>query len=162
MAESSFDIVSEINMQEITNAVDQAKREIANRFDFKGSKSDLTLLKEELVLLSDDEGKMKQLQDVFDSKLIKRGIPLKALQYGNIEQSAGQAVRKKATFVSGLPDDVIKKINKLIKDSKIKVKTQVMDKKIRVTGKSRDDLQQIISLLKENDLPVPLQFVNYK
>jgi len=162
MAESSFDIVSEINMQELSNAVDQAKREIQTRFDFKGSKSSLELTKEELIMISDDEGKMKQLQDVLDSKLIKRGISLKSLTYGTVDNAHGGTVRKKAGFVSGLPDDVIKKINKIIKESKAKLKSQTMDQKIRVTAKSRDDLQNLMKTLKESDISVPLQYTNYK
>ncbi len=162
MAESSFDVVSQIDMQELTNAIDQTKREILTRFDFKGSKSELTLSKDELVLFSDDEGKLKQLIDVMESKLIKRGISLKALRYQKLEQAAGQSVRQKATFVNGIPKDDIKVINKMIKDTNPKIKTQIMDEKIRVTGKSRDELQEIISMLKNADLPVALQFDNYK
>ncbi len=162
MAESSFDVVSQIDMQELTNAIDQTKREILTRFDFKGSKSELTLSKDELVLFSDDEGKLKQLIDVMESKLIKRGISLKALRYQKLEQAAGQSVRQKATFVNGIPKDDIKVINKMIKDKNPKIKTQIMDEKIRVTGKSRDELQEIIAMLKNADLPVALQFDNYK
>lgn len=162
MAESSFDIVSQIDMQELSNAVDQAKREIANRFDFKGSKSEITLNKDELVLISDDEGKLNQLKDVLASKLVKRGISLKAVKYDKIEPAASQTVRQKASFISGIPKDDIKAINKMIRDTKLKVKTQAMDEKIRVTGKSRDDLQNIIQMLKEKDYPIPLQFENYK
>lgn len=162
MAESSFDIVSQIDMQELSNAVDQAKREIANRFDFKGSKSEITLNKEELVLISDDEGKLNQLKDVLASKLVKREISLKAIKYEKIEPAAAQTVRQKAGFVNGIPKDDIKAINKMIKDSKLKIKTQSMDEKIRVTGKSRDDLQAVIQMLKEKDYHIPLQFENYK
>lgn len=162
MADSSFDIVSETDWQEITNAVDQANREIGNRFDFKNSKSELNLGKDSLEMISDDKGKMKQLNDVLQSKLIKRGIPLKAAQYSTLESAAGGTVRQVVTFVSGIEQDHAKKINKMIKDSKLKVKSQLMEDKIRVTGKSRDDLQQIIQLLKKADLDIPLQFTNYR
>ncbi len=162
MAESSFDMVSQINMQELTNAVDQTKREIANRFDFKGTKVSIELGKEELTLVADDEGKMNQLKDVFHSKLFKRGIALKAVKYGTPEQASGGLVREKATFVNGIPKDICKDINKMIKDSKLKVKAQTLDEKIRVSGKSKDDLQKVMALVKEKDLEVPIQFNNYK
>ena len=163
MADSSFDIVSEINHQELTNAVDQAKREIGTRFDFKGTNSEIELTKENLELSTVDEGKLKQLIDVLHSKLIKRGISLKALDYGNVETASGARVRQKATFVAGVEGDMAKKIHKLIKESPAKVKSSSMDQIIRVTGKSKDDLQKIMKLLKESDqITIPLQFKNFK
>ena len=162
MADSSFDIVSEINWQELTNAVDQAKRELGNRFDFKGSKCSLELAKEELTLVADDEMKMKQLEDIFHSKLIQRGISLKAVTYSKPEGISGGLQKKKATFVSGIPDDMCKKINAIIRDSKLKLKSQTMDQKIRVTGKKKDELQRIMAILREKELTIPLQFTNYR
>jgi len=163
MADASLDIVSEVNFQELTNAIDQAKKEILNRFDFKKSISSFDLTKSDLTLLSDDEGKMNQLKDVLNSKLIKRGISLKSLKYGKLEQAAGQSVRHKAEFVQGLDQESCKIIHKLIKDSKLKLKSQTMDQKVRVIGKSRDDLQEIMALLKASDkITVPLQFTNFK
>ena len=163
MAESSFDIVSEINKQELVNAIDQARREVSTRFDFKGSKSAIEHTKEEITLVSDDEGKLKQLIDVFHSKLIKRGISLKGLTYGKVEEAGGMTVRQKAGIVSGIDAETAKKIHKIIKESKIKVKSQSMDIKVRVTGKSRDELQQVIALLKDHkEITIPLQYTNYK
>lgn len=163
MADSSFDIVSEVDFQEVTNAIDQTKREIGNRFDFKGSVSDIELKNEEMILVSDDEGKLKQLKDVLHSKLIKRGIDLKAVKYESLEQAAGQSVRQKAGFISGIPKDTAKTINKEIKDSKLKVKSQTMDEKVRVTAKSKDDLQQVMAMLKKSaKVDIPLQFTNYR
>ena len=163
MADSSFDIVSEINHQELTNAVDQAKREINTRFDFKGTDSEIELTKENLVLSTVDEGKLKQLLDVLHSKLIKRGISLKALDYGTIEAASGMRVRQKATFIAGVEGDMARKIHKIIKDQPGKIKSSSMDQIIRVTAKSKDDLQKIMALLKSSDeITIPLQFKNFK
>lgn len=163
MADSAFDIVSEIDRQEMVNAVDQTRREISTRFDFKGSKSSLELGKEELTLISDDEGKLDQLIDVLHSKMIKRGLSLKALNYGKVAESGQMTVRQTAALVQGLDQDTSKKIHKLIKDSKLKVKSATMDQRVRVTAKSRDDLQQVIALLRDSkEITIPLQFTNYK
>ncbi|MRX73490.1 YajQ family cyclic di-GMP-binding protein [Bacillus lacus] len=160
--ESSFDIVSKIELPEVSNAIGIAKKEISTRYDFKGSKSDVSLEKEELVLISDDEFKLDQLKDVLISKLIKRGVPIKNIQYGKIENASGGTVRQRASLVSGIDKENAKKINNLIKDSGVKVKSQIQDDQIRVTGKSRDDLQAIISAIKSADLPIEVQFVNYR
>lgn len=162
MADSSFDMVSQVNLQELTNAVDQTKREIGNRYDFKGTKVSIELDKEELTLVADDDMKMQQLKDVFHGKLVKRGIAIKAVQYATPEQASGGMIREKATLVNGIPADIAKDINKLIKDSKLKVRSQTMDEKIRVSGKSKDDLQKVMALVKEKELPVPIQFNNYR
>jgi len=163
MADSSYDIISEINKQELTNAIDQAKREISTRFDFKNSKSEIILDNESLELISDDEGKMKQLIDVVETKLIKREISLKGVVFGDLEKAQGGLVRRKATFVQGIESEMARKINKAIKKSKLKVKSQVMDQKIRVSGKSKDDLQAVMKLLKESkEINIPLQYTNYK
>ncbi|MBN6887581.1 cyclic-di-GMP-binding protein [Cytobacillus horneckiae] len=160
--DSSFDIVSKVDFSEVTNAINIAMKEIQTRYDFKGSKSQISLDKEELVLISDDEYKLDQLKDVLLSKLIKRGIPIKNLDYGKIEGASGGTVRQRASLVQGIDKDNAKKINTLIKNSGVKVKSQMQEDQIRVTGKNRDDLQKIISLVKEADLTVDVQFVNYR
>lgn len=163
MADYSFDIVSEINHQELINAVDQTKRELLTRFDFKGSKADVEIGKEDVTLTAEDDSKLTQLKDIFHTKLIKRGISLKALTYQTPEKAAGATARQKAKIVAGLDVETIKTINRLIKDSAIKVKTQQMDQKIRVTSNSKNTLQEIIQLLKDNkDITIPLQFNNYR
>ncbi|MBU8877425.1 YajQ family cyclic di-GMP-binding protein [Bacillus sp. FJAT-29790] len=160
--ESSFDIVSKVDFSEVTNAINIAMKEIQTRYDFKGSKSNVTLDKEELVLISDDEYKLGQLKDVLFSKMIKRGIPIKNLDYGKLEGASGGTVRQRAKIAQGIDKDNAKKINTLIKNSGLKVKSQVQDDQVRVTGKNRDDLQQIIAAVKEADLTVDVQFVNYR
>jgi cyclic-di-GMP-binding protein len=160
--ESSFDIVSKVDLSEVTNAINIAMKEISTRYDFKGSKSDISLDKEELVLISDDEYKLEQLKDVLLGKLIKRGVPVKNLDYGKIEGASGGTVRQRAKLVSGIDKENAKKITAIIKNSGVKVKSQVQDDQVRVTGKSRDDLQMIISLVKEADLTVDVQFMNYR
>ncbi len=161
-SESSFDIVSEMNWQELANAIDQAQREIGNRFDFKGTKVAVTLENKELILLADDEGKLKQLKDVVESILIKRGIALKSVDYQKIEAALGGIVRQKALFINGIAQEHAKKINLLIRDSKLKVRSQVEGEKLRVTGKSKDDLQEVMKLLNGANLPIPLQYTNYR
>lgn len=160
--ENSFDIVSKVELSEVTNAITQATKEIAQRYDFKGSKSTISLEKEDLVLVSDDEYKLEQVKDVLSSKLIKRDISLRNIDFGKIEPASGGTVRQRGKIAQGIDADNAKKINKLIKDSNLKVKSQIQADQIRVTGKSRDDLQQIIALLKGADLPLDLQFINFR
>ncbi|MGD6899421.1 YajQ family cyclic di-GMP-binding protein [Bacillus infantis] len=160
--ESSFDIVSKVDLSEVTNAISIAMKEVKTRYDFKGSKSDVTLDKEELVLISDDEYKLDQLKDVLLSKMIKRGIPIKNLDYGKIEAASGGTVRQRAKLMQGIDKENAKKINTLIKNSGLKVKSQVQDDQVRVTGKNRDDLQQVIAAVREADLTVDVQFINYR
>ncbi|MCM3662985.1 YajQ family cyclic di-GMP-binding protein [Mesobacillus subterraneus] len=160
--ESSFDIVSKVEMTEVTNAISIAMKEIQTRYDFKGSKSEISLDKEELVLVSDDEFKLDQLKDVLFSKMIKRGIPVKNLDYGKVERASGGTVRQRAKLVQGIDKENAKKINTIIKNSGVKVKSQVQDDQVRVTGKNRDDLQKIIAAVREADLTVDVQFVNYR
>jgi len=162
VAEHSFDIVSKIDMQEVTNAVNQAMREIETRFDFKGSKSSITQEKDGLTVVSDDEYKLNSVKDILLSKLVKRGISPKALEYGKIEPAASGTVRQRIGLKQGIDQANAKTINNLIRDSKIKVKSQIQGDQIRVSGKSKDDLQQVIQLLKGADLPIELQFVNYR
>ncbi|WP_058304000.1 YajQ family cyclic di-GMP-binding protein [Gorillibacterium timonense] len=160
--ENSFDVVSKIDMQELNNALNQASREIETRFDFKGSKSSITLEKEELVVLSDDEFKLQNVLDILTSKMAKRGISLKNLDYGKVEPASGSLVRQKIKLRQGIDQEIAKKINIMIRDSKRKVTSQIQGDQVRVTGKSRDDLQAIIQLLKQADLPVELQFLNFR
>ncbi|UKS29819.1 YajQ family cyclic di-GMP-binding protein [Paenibacillus sp. HWE-109] len=160
--ESSFDIVSKVDMQELTNAIQQAEKEILTRFDFKGSKSSIKLDKDQLVVTSDDEFKLQNVLDIMHAKMTKRGISIKNLEYSKVEPAAGQTVRQKISMKQGVDQDNSKKINILIRDSKLKVKTQIQGDQIRVTGKSRDDLQAVIALLRKADIPLDLQFVNMK
>jgi cyclic-di-GMP-binding protein len=160
--ESSFDVVSKVELPEVSNAISIALKEIQTRYDFKGSKSNITLEKEELVLVSDDDYKMEQLKDVLISKLIKRGVPTKNIEYGKLEAASGGTVRQKAKLVQGIDKENAKKINTIIKNSGLKVKSQIQDDQIRVTGKNRDDLQQIISAIRSADLSVDVQFINYR
>jgi len=162
LADYSFDIVSKLDMQELNNAIQQAEKEIANRFDLKGTKSEVTLEKQELVVCSDDEYKLKSVIDILQSKMVKRGISLKHLEYGKIEPAAGSTVRQRIKLRQGIDQDNAKKINTLIRDSRLKVKSQIMGDQIRVSGKSKDDLQSVIRMLKEADLPLELQFVNMR
>ncbi|MCP8968276.1 YajQ family cyclic di-GMP-binding protein [Ectobacillus ponti] len=160
--ESSFDIVSKVEMPEVTNAINLALKEIGTRYDFKGSKSDIKLEKEEIVLISDDEFKLNQLADVLISKLAKRNVPIKNLEYGKVEGASGGTVRQRVTLKQGIDKELAKKINTIIKDTKLKVKSQVQDDQVRVTGKNRDDLQAIIAAVRGADLPIELQFINYR
>ncbi len=160
--ESSFDIVSKVDLSQVTNAINITMKEISNRYDFKGSKSNVSLENDEIVLISDDEFKLGQLKDVLLGKLIKRGVPVKNLNYGKIEKAAGGTVRQRAALVQGIDKENAKKINTIIKNSGLKVKSQIQDDQIRVSGKSRDDLQKIIAAIREADLPIDVQFVNYR
>ncbi|MBU8708770.1 YajQ family cyclic di-GMP-binding protein [Bacillus subtilis] len=160
--ESSFDIVSKVELPEVQNAIQIALKEISTRYDFKGSKSDISLDKEELVLVSDDEFKLSQLKDVLVSKLIKRNVPTKNIDYGKVENASGGTVRQRAKLVQGIDKDNAKKINTIIKNSGLKVKSQVQDDQVRVTGKNKDDLQQIISAVRGADLQIDVQFINFR
>ncbi|MFZ0076636.1 YajQ family cyclic di-GMP-binding protein [Exiguobacterium sp. RIT452] len=160
--DNSFDIVSQINIEEVKNAMQVALKEITNRFDFKGSKSDMKLEKEDLILISDDDFKLDQVKDVLTAKLIKREVPTKNLQYEKVEQAAGNTVRQRVILKSGIDRDDAKKINTAVKESKLKVKTQIQDDQIRVTAKSRDDLQQVMQIVRELPLSVDVQFINFR
>lgn len=158
----SFDIVSKTEMQEVANAVQQAQKELAQRFDFKGSKSEIELTKDELVLVSDDEGKLRSLKDIVETKLVKRKVSLKALDYGKIEQAALGTVRQRAKIVQGIESEKAKAIVKAIKDAKLKVQASIQSDQVRVVGRSKDDLQRAIALVREKDFGIPLQFTNYR
>jgi hypothetical protein len=161
-AENSFDVVSKIDMAEVTNAVTQAMKEIGQRFDFKGSKSNITQEKDALVIVSDDEYKLKSVIDILQGKLVKRGVPVKNLSYGKVEAALAGTVRQKITLQQGIPIDKAKEIVKAIKDSKIKVQASIQADQVRVSGKDRDNLQTVIQLLKGKDFGVELQFDNYR
>ena len=161
-AENSFDVVSKIDMAEVTNAVTQAMKEIGQRFDFKGSKSNITQEKDALVILSDDEYKLKSVIDILQGKLVKRGVPVKNLTYGKVEAALAGTVRQKIALQQGIPIDKAKELVKAIKDSKIKVQASIQADQVRVSGKDRDNLQTVIQLLKGRDFGIELQFDNYR
>ncbi|TKH43201.1 YajQ family cyclic di-GMP-binding protein [Paenibacillus terrae] len=161
-SENSFDIVSKMDMQELTNAVHQTEREIETRFDFKGSKSSLKLEKEALTIASEDEYKLNAVIDILQSKMAKRGLSLKNVEYGKLEPASMGSVRQRLALKQGIDQDNAKKINILIRDSKLKVRSQIQGDQIRVTGKNKDDLQAVIQLLRKADLPLELQFMNMK
>jgi uncharacterized protein YajQ (UPF0234 family) len=162
--EHSFDIVSKVDLQEVLNAVQQAMKEIQQRFDFRGSKSDIDLNKDkhEITLVSDDEGKLKSVVDILQTKLIKRGISLKALSYGKIEQASGGTVRQIVTLQEGIAVDKAKEIVKLIKDAKMKVQAEIQKDQVRVRAKKIDDLQTAIGLIKDKDFWIHIEFINYR
>ncbi len=160
--DASFDIVSKLDLQEVDNAVNQANKEIETRFDFKNSKSKIEFGEDSITLYSDDEYKLTAVYDVLQSKCVKRGVSLKALKLGKVEPASGGTVRQSVTLQQGIDQDTAKTITKLVKDSKIKVQASIQGDQVRVSGKSRDDLQAVIQLLQSSDMPVPLQFVNYR
>src|SRR5688572_863828 len=149
-------------MQEVSNAIQQAQKELAQRFDFKGSKSSIELTAEEIILVSDDEGKLRSVKDIVETKLIKRGVSLKALDYGKVEQAAGGTVRVHTKIVQGIEVEKAKAIVRSLKDAKLKVQASIQSDQVRVTGRSKDDLQKAIALVKSNDYGIPLQFTNYR
>jgi uncharacterized protein YajQ (UPF0234 family) len=162
--EHTFDIVCKVDMQEVLNAVNQTMKEVSQRFDFKGSKSSVDLDKDKgtLTLLSDDELKLKSLIDILQSKLVRRGIPLKTLSYGKIEQAAGNTVRQVVTLQQGIPTDKAKEIVKDIKDTRLKVTAEIQKDQVRVKGKKIDDLQAVIARIKEKDYGIYVSFTNYR
>lgn len=162
--EHSFDVASKVDMQEILNAQQQAAKEISQRFDFKGSKSGIELNKEksELVVVSDDEHKLKSVIDILQGKLVKRGVSLKALKYGKVEQATGGTVRQAIGLQQGIDIENAKNIVKLIKDTKLKVQSEIQKDQVRVRAKKIDDLQAIMKMLKEKDFDFHIEFVNYR
>lgn len=158
----SFDIVSKVNMQEVDNAVNQTKREIETRYDFKGSKCSITLLKNEIEIIADNDFKLNQVLEVLKAKAVKRGINLKSLVPGKIEKASGDTLRQKISIKQGLSQEEAKELSKIIKDTKLKVQTQILGEELRVSGKKKDDLQEVIAHLKSIDYKVPLQFTNYR
>ncbi len=158
----SFDIVSKVDMQEVDNAVNQAIKEISQRYDFKGSKCQITSEKDSVKILADDDYKLKAVVDVLQSKFMKRNISIKALQYGKVEPASGGMVRQIITVQQGISKEKAKDITTAIKESKLKVQAQIQDDQVRVTGKNRDDLQDAIQLLKGKDMNVEMQFTNFR
>ena len=163
MAENSFDVVSKVDLQEVSNAIQNALKEVHTRFDLKDSKSDIQLEgKDTIVLSSVDEYKLKAVNDILQGKLVKRGVPLKALTYGVVEPAAGSTVRQKISMQQGIPAEKAKEIVKVIKDSKKKVQASIQGDSVRVSGKDRDTLQEIIALLRGRDFGIDMQFTNYR
>jgi len=160
--EFSFDVVSKTDLQEVANAIQQAQKELAQRFDFKGSKSSIELTNDEIVLSSDDEGKLRSVKDIVESKLVKRKVSLKALDYGKVEPAVGGTVRQHAKIVQGIETEKAKAIVRTIKDAKLKVQASIQSDQVRVVGRNKDDLQKAISLVREQDFGIPLQFTNYR
>ncbi|GFO53116.1 UPF0234 protein [Geomonas sp. Red276] len=158
----SFDIVSKVDMQEVDNAVNQAVKEIAQRYDFKGTKSEVTLEKDAIKVLADDDFKLKAIIDILQSKFVKRNISPKALQYEKAEAASGGMVRQMITLQVGIPKEKAKEIGQIIKETKLKVQSQIQDDQVRVTGKNIDDLQEVIKTLKAKDLDIDMQFVNFR
>ena len=161
-ADSSFDIVCKVDMQEVTNAVDQARREVDTRYDLKGTKNEIKLEKTDLTITTADEMKLKAVVDILQSKLHKRGVPLKALTYGDVEPAAGSTFRQKIGLQQGIPIEKAKEIVRLIKDAKIKVQASIQEDQVRVSGKSKDDLQRVMAMVREKELGIALQFTNYR
>ena len=163
MADSSFDVVSEVDWMEVQNAVQQAQKEIQTRFDFKGSASEIKLEGHEaIVLVGDDDLKLKNVRDILDQKLVKRGVSLKALEAKDPEPAAKATLRQRLTFKTGLDADTAREIVKFIKTLPIKVQTTTQGDQVRVTGKKKDDLQVVIGALRGRDWPRALQFTNYR
>ena len=163
MPDNSFDIVSKIDLQEVSNAIQQAMKEITTRFDLKDSKSSIAMEgKDAIVLHSADEYKLKAINDIFQQKLVKRGVPLKGLIYGTIEPAAGSTAKQKITMQQGIPIEKAREIVKFIKDSKKKLQASIQADLVRVSGKDRDTLQEIIALLKQKDFGIDTQFTNYR
>lgn len=158
----SFDIVSEIDMQEADNAVNQARKEIESRYDFKGSKSEIQWDKKEITILGDDDYKMGAMKDVLQSKFHKRNIDIRVLKFSDIEPAGGQMKRQKISLVQGIEKEASKEITKAIKDSKLKVQAQIADDKVRVTSKSIDELQETMTFLRSQKFSVPIQFNNLR
>jgi uncharacterized protein YajQ (UPF0234 family) len=162
MSEFSFDIVSKVDRQSLADAVNQAQREIATRFDFKNSKSSIELADLTITIVADDDMKLRNVTDIIQSKCVKRGVSLKALKYGKAETASGGTLRQIVTCAQGIEKDQAKKITEAIKNAKLKVSTQIQDDQIRVASKSKDDLQKAMALVKAMPLDFPVQFTNYR
>ena len=160
--QNSFDIVSEVNQAEIVNAINQTLKEVRQRFDFKGSAASVALEDKELVLTAEDETKLRNMNDILQHKLVRRGVPLKAFSYGKAEPAAGGTVRQRVAIQQGIPQDKAKEIVKFIKDTKAKVQAAIQGDVVRVSGKDRDTLQDVIARLKAKDFNINMQFTNYR
>ncbi|OGL45249.1 MAG: YajQ family cyclic di-GMP-binding protein [Candidatus Schekmanbacteria bacterium RBG_16_38_11] len=159
---NSFDIVSQVNMQEVDNSIYQSQKEIDQRFDFKGTNTKIERSGEEVTIITTDEFKLKSVLEILRTKLVKRGVSVKALEYGKVEQAFSGNVRQVIKIKQGIDQEQGKKINKLIKDSKLKVQVTIQGDSLRVFSKSKDELQTVMKLLRDTDLPINLQFVNYR
>lgn len=162
MADPSFDIVSEVALPEVVNAVAQAQKEIVQRFDLKGTAAGIEQKEKVLTLTANDEFGLKAVNDILQNKLVKRGVSLKSLDYGKVEPAAKATVRQEVTIVNGIATEKAKEIVKAIKDAKLKVQAAIQGEQVRVTGKKKDDLQGVIALLRGKDFGIPLQFTNYR
>ena len=163
MPDNSFDIVSKIDLQEVSNAIQQAMKEVKTRFDLKDSKSEISIEgKEAIILHSADEFKLKAVNDILQQKLVKRGVPLKGLTYGAIEPAAGSTSKQKISMQQGIPIEKAREIVKLVKDSKKKVQASIQGDLVRVSGRDRDTLQEVIALLRNHDFGIDMQFTNYR
>ena len=158
----TFDIISEVNQVEVRNAVDQANKEVSTRFDFKGSDARVELAEKTLTLYADDDFKLKQVTDVLTGKLTKRGVDIRALEYGNVEKISGNKVKQAVTLRVGIAQELAKKIVKLVKDSRLKVQASIQGDAVRVSGAKRDDLQSVITLMKKSITDFPVQFGNFR
>jgi uncharacterized protein YajQ (UPF0234 family) len=160
--QNSFDIVSQVDRAEVTNALQQTIKEVRQRFDFKGSTATVVLEKDELILSAEDETKLRNMNDILQQKLVRRGVPLKALSYGSVDPAAGGTVRQHAQIQQGIPQEKAKEVVKFIKDSKAKVQASIQGDVVRVSGKDRDTLQDIIAKLQGKDFGIDMQFSNYR
>jgi uncharacterized protein YajQ (UPF0234 family) len=158
----SFDVVSQVDMQEIDNAVNQARKEVGQRYDFKNTHTEIALDKNEIRIVTSDDFKLKAVVEVVQSKMVRRQVPVKALKYGTVEAASGGRARQTITVQQGIGPDAARQIVKLIKDAKLKVQAEIQADQVRVNGKNRDDLQRVIQLLRQQDLDVALQFVNFR
>ena len=158
----SFDIVSKVDMQEVDNAINQAKKEIAQRYDFKGTKSEIDMKEDAIIVLADDDYKLTAIIDIIQSKMLKRGISLKSLDYGKEEAASMGMIRQEITIKQGIATEKAKEINKIIKETKMKVQSQIQGDQVRITAKKIDDLQAVMQLLKGKDLDLDLQFINMR
>ncbi len=164
MADNSFDVVSKVEMPEVVNAIQQAQKEIITRYDLKDSKSTIELNEKDMKILlaSSDDFKVKAVIDILQSKLVKRGVPIKNLEFGKVEPASGQSVRQEVKLVQGIPMEKAKDVVRAIKDSKLKVQAAIMGDYVRVSSKDRDTLQEVLALLRGQDFGVELQFTNYR
>ena len=160
--QNSFDIVSNVDRAEVTNAIQQTIKEVRQRFDFKGSTATVELEKDELVLSAEDETKLRNMNDILQQKLVRRSVPLKALSYGTVDPAAGGSVRQRVQIQQGIPQEKAKEVVKFIKDSKAKVQASIQGDVVRVSGKDRDTLQDIIAKLKGKDFGIDMQYSNYR
>ena len=160
--QNSFDIVSQVDMAEVKNALDQTMKEVRQRFDFKGSRAEVTLEEHDLVLHAEDETRLRNMNDILQQKLVRRGVPLKALSYGRVEPAAGGTVRQHVAIQQGIPSDKAKEIVKFIKETKLKVQAAIQGDTVRVSGRDRDTLQDAIAQLKSKDFGINMQYTNYR